>query len=80
MGGGSEVYRLPKVGFQGEGYEPNEQLAAHASQWLAREGITERILASAASDGPAVGGPYGAVLVGWARYLHINGRSSAWHS
>jgi hypothetical protein len=74
MGGGREVYGLTKLGFRVEGSEPNEQLAAHASQWLKSQGTRARILASASSDVPALESPYDGVLVGWGSYLHIAGR------
>ena len=74
MGGGREVYGLAKLGFDVEGSEPNKKLAAHASEWLKRQGISARVYAPDASDFPEPNEPYDGVLVGWGSYLHIAGR------
>jgi hypothetical protein len=71
VGGGREVCGLAKLGFDVDGFEHNEKLAGPTARWLEGQGIRARIFSSAASDVPALEGPYDGVLVGWASYMHI---------
>jgi hypothetical protein len=75
-GGGREVLALLSRGYDAQGFEPNQALAAFGSALTSADGHGERVTLSTRSGWPEGVAPSDAVMLGWGSYMLVPSRSA----
>ncbi len=76
-GAGRELLGLEALGFQAAGFDPSEYLVSEGQQLIEQRGSDAQLVLSAPDAVPGgLDGPFDAIIIGWAGYVHIRGRTT----